>query len=207
MVNRFAIVIAIVLLLAGCVSVNPFQVAGGERAYLKNRAESQGASYFLYTFIHATTAAKKGWFEPDVTTALDDAVYTIPAGEMTVGLIVYYYPENGPATSIGEAIGISFKSLISPEARERVTGATTKNEIRTLDPDWDTAGQKLLRLKAEPGETYQANCAIEEGRAYLWLEDRDGHPVTDRVPGYGVTKHNEYFLWVNLPAPRLETSR
>ena len=204
MVSRFASVIVVALLLAGCISVNPFQVATGEGAFLKNRAELKGESYYLYMFTNATTASKKGWFEPDLTMARDDAVYTIPPGEMSVGLIVYYYPENGPVTSVGEAIGVGFKSIISPRARERVNTVRAKYEIWTLNPDWDSTGQALLRFKDVKGESYRANCAIEEGKAFLWLEDSHGEPVSERVPGYGVTQSNEYFLWVNLPAPHLE---
>ena len=197
--NRIALVIGVVLLLTGCPAVNPYQVPRNEAAFLQNRDENIGPSYFLYEFINAKSSAGIRTFEPEATTWRDEAVYTIPAGEVAVGVLIYYYPDRGPVASAGEALSTSFAFLFSAKARDRVNAATTKYLIWGPSPSWPVAGPESLLLQAAKGETYHVNCRIDGGRAYLWIEDSSGRQVSNEVPGYGIGKHNTLFLWDDLP--------
>jgi len=185
--------------LTGCASVNPFGVPEGKGAYLQNREEFKGESYFVYEFKSAITATGDERFEPDMTTAAYDARYQIPPGEMTLGLKILYYPNRGPMTSVGEALSTTFKMFYSGEAWSRFDDATTLFEIWIFNPKEKKSGLEGIRLQAIEGETYQIDCNIEGGKAYVWIEDRSGEKVTEIARGLGVTKHNEGFLWENLP--------
>jgi len=188
------------LLLTGCPSVNPYHVPAGEGAYLQNHRENQGRSYFEFLFNNAVTSEGRESFTPEATDAAYVAHYTIPPGDLTVGLTIRYFPEEGPVKSVGEALGVSFKFLISPEARERFNSSTTFYELRVINPESRVSGLEGLKLHAEKGQTYQINCKVEKGKAYIWLEDKNGERVTDVVRGLGITMHGEYFYWDNLPA-------
>lgn len=79
------------LFLVSCASVNPYEVPEGEGAYLKNWKEVKGESEFDYVFKDAVTTKGKKRFEHDQYTA--NNIYKIPSGEITLGLVIYYYPE------------------------------------------------------------------------------------------------------------------
>jgi len=188
------------LLLTGCPAVNPYHVPAGEGAHLQNRRANQGSSYFEFLFKNAVTTEGQESFEPEATDAAYEALYTIPSGDLTVGLTIRYFPEEGPVKSVGEALGVSFKFLFSSEARERFDSSTTFYELRVINPESRLSGLEGLKLHADKGKTYQINCKIEDGKAYIWLEDKNGERVTDIVRGLGITKHGEYFYWEDLPA-------
>lgn len=189
-----------VCFLSGCASINPFEVPQGEGAYLKNREEFKGQSYFVYDFINASTIKDYKSFEPDATTATYDAVYQIPSEEMTIALKILYYPKRGPVSSVGEALATSFGIFTSQKARSRFNDATTVYEIWVINPKRQLVGLEGIKLNATKGQTYQANCKIEGGKAYVWLENNEGERVTETVRGIGVTKRFEYFVWQNLPS-------
>ena len=109
--HKYRFLLVACLLMAGCASVNPYNVSEGEGAYLKNRSEYKGKSYFLYEFRTAVTLQERKSFEPDAATARDDAIYNIPSGHITLGGKILYYPKGGPVSSVGEAFGVSSKFI------------------------------------------------------------------------------------------------
>lgn len=197
--NKLRFLIVASLFLTSCASVNPYNVPEGTGSYLKNREEYKGKSYFVYLFQDAVTSVGKKSFEPDATTWAYDAIYKIPSGDIKVGLKILYYPKEGPVSSVGEAIGTSFKIFFSSDARSRFDAATTIYEIRVINLKEKVSGLEGIKLHAINGQAYQINCKVENGKAYVWIEDDSGKRISEVVRGFGVTKHNEVFVWEDLP--------
>ena len=57
-----------------------------------------------------------------------------------------------------------------------------------------------INLNALEGHTYQMNCKIEKGKAFIWIEEDGGKKVSKTV--LGLKAHRPYFLvWETLPPP------
>ena len=57
-----------------------------------------------------------------------------------------------------------------------------------------------VNLNALEGHTYQMNCMIEKGKAFIWIEEAGGKKVSKTV--LGLKAHRPYFIvWETLPPP------
>jgi len=179
----FGVSIVALSLLTACASTNPNNVPEGEGATLRNTMSSQRRAAFSYLF----TAAGDEKLAPKVTTM--GAKYKIPAGENLISLEIWYGPSGG----------------LSP--------FNNPFKIYVITVDWDapqdmwSSGIRGIKLNAVKGEFYNVNCNIEDGKAYIWIENRAGEKVTDTVlgigkyDGYDVSRWGEWWVWENLPAP------
>jgi hypothetical protein len=183
------------LFLAGCSSVNPYGLNEGTGAYLKERLEYRGKARFAYVFTAAETSEGKKYFDMGLIRREEVMIYKIPPGEITLNLKIIYTPE--------------VRSYITRHFED-------KYEIRVikLDPfiledmtieeaeSFRTSGLKGISFNALEGQTYQINCKIDNGKAYIWIEDISGKKVSQDVFGIGV-RSGEYFPWETLPPPVL----
>ena len=57
-----------------------------------------------------------------------------------------------------------------------------------------------INLNALEGYTYQIDCMLENGKAYIWIEEVSGEKVSETV--FGLKADYPYFLiWETLPQP------
>lgn len=171
MFHRKCLLCVALLISAGCATTSPYFPAHGEGAMLKNRLEHRGGARLSFFYVSVDSRElKPGW-----TTAESDAAYSIPDGPVRLELKVVYTPmaRSGFASALNEYYMIHvFRST-------------------SLDPDG-------VLLNAVAGETYTIDCRIEDGRAFVWIEDSGGVPVTDEVSGFGL-EAGRYWVWRNLP--------
>ena len=86
-------------------------------------------------------------------------------------------------------MALKLKIVYTPDARPGYA-LEDQYEIWVLEID----------LNALEGQTYQMDCRIEKGRAYIWIEDAGGKKVSETAPG--LKAHRPYFLvWKTLPSP------
>jgi hypothetical protein len=159
------------LILAGCTTTSPYVPAGGEGATLKNRLEYRGQARLSFFYVGVdSTVLKPGW-----TTAESEAAYSIPAGPTRLELKVVYTPRarSGFASALNEYYMIHVLRI-------------------------PTGNPNGIFLNAIAGEVYTIDCRIEDGSAFVWIEDSAGVPVTDEVPGFGL-EVGRYWVWRNLP--------
>lgn len=138
---------------------------------LKNRLEHRGQARLSFFFASVDSLVlKPGW-----TTAESEATYRIPAGPSRLELKVVYTPmfRGGLGSALNEYYMVHILRASSG------------------DPDG-------VLLNAKAGETYTIDCRIEDGRAFVWIEDASGVPVTEEVPGFGL-EAGRYWVWRNLP--------
>ena len=175
--RKLLLLITISLLTVSCASTNPYNITENKGAYLKNRKEQKGKATFIYTFSNGMTSDGKRSQFFEGNKAKNRVLYKIPSGEITLGLKILYFSEGGPVSSVGEALDISFKFLFSSEARSRLD-ATIPHEILVINPEESFSGLEGIKLNALEGYTYQINCKIEDGKAYIWIEDDSGKIVS-----------------------------
>ena len=103
-VKKLILLIIAFSFLAGCSSINPYNVPEGKGAYLKNRVESIGKATSVYLFKSVVTSTgEESFFHGANTPAEGEETYKIPSGTMTLGLkILYLWPINSPDTSINQ---------------------------------------------------------------------------------------------------------
>jgi hypothetical protein len=138
---------------------------------LQNRLEHRGQARLSFFYVSADSRVlKPGW-----TTAESEAAYRIPAGPARLELKVVYTPRarGGFASALNEYYMI--------------------HVLRTASGNPDG-----VFLNAMAGEAYTIDCRIEDGRAFVWIEDSGGVPVTDEIPGLGL-EVGRYWVWHNLP--------
>jgi hypothetical protein len=198
--KKILLLITASLFLISCASINPYDIPEGQGAYLKNRAEQKGKAKYIYAFNDAVTTEGKKSFEPDSTTAEKDAIYKIPSGEVTLGLRILYSPEAVQDLTVGDAVALSFQVLYSSEARSRYDNIVNPYEILVINPEENISGLEGVKINALEGYTYQIACKIENGKAYIWIEDDSGNKVSETVRGVGASYPN-YWLWEGLPKP------
>jgi hypothetical protein len=188
--------------LISCTTTNPYNLAEGEGAHLRNRVEIKGNSKYVYIFDSAITS--EGWKYLDPGLIADDPVeeriYKIPTGVITLGLSILYAPNAGPDLTVGGAVALSFQVLYSSEARSRYEDIVNPYEILVVNPKEKTSGLEGIKINALQGYTYQIACEIENGKAYIWIEDDTGNKVSETVRGIGASYPN-YWLWEDLPQP------
>ncbi len=199
MKKSIALIIAF-LYLASCASINPYNLAEGEGAYLKNRQEHIGKAKFIYLFNDAITSTGKKSFDPDINTAEWDTIYNVPSGELTLGLRIIYFPEAGLDPTVGEALKLGFTFLFSSESRSRVFGQVNHYLIWVINPEDKISGLEGVKINALEGITYRINSKIEDGKAYIWIEDDNDVKVSETVRGISAEYPN-YWLWDTLPPP------
>ncbi|MDH3432134.1 MAG: hypothetical protein OEQ14_19225 [Gammaproteobacteria bacterium] len=159
------------LVLVGCAGTNAHVPPDAAGATLQNRIEHRGQARLSFFYVSVDSGAlKPGW-----TTAESVAAYRIPAGPARLELKVVYTPRarGGFASALNEYYLI--------------------HVLRT--PSGNPDG---IFLNATAGETYTIDCRIEDGRAFVWIEDSSAVPVTDEVPGFGL-EAGHYWVWRNLP--------
>ena len=103
----------------------------------------------------------------------------------------------GLITPEGEAVykipsgkmGLRLKIVYTPKARSGIS-LEDQYEIWVLK----------INLKSLEGYTYQINCKIENGKAYVWIEEVSGKKVSETV--FGLKADYPYYLvWRTLPQP------
>ncbi|TNF92922.1 MAG: hypothetical protein EP297_12890 [Gammaproteobacteria bacterium] len=199
--SKILLLIIAFLFLASCASVNPYNVPEGQGAYLLNTGQRHGGAKYIYEFTSAVTSKGKEYFFSDsAAIAKKDVIYKIPSGKMTLGLKILYFPDAGPELTVGEAVGLSFQVLYSPEARTRYDNVINPYEILVINPEEKVSGMEGIKINALEGLTYQIACKIENGKAYIWVEDDSGNKVSETVRGIGF-RYPSYWLWEDLPQP------
>lgn len=80
----------VLLVSAACGSMNPYDVPEGEGAFLQNRVVKEGNAMYRYQFVHADDKfLDPGFF---TTENVYEALYTIPLGEVSVHVMIEYFP-------------------------------------------------------------------------------------------------------------------
>ena len=89
---------------ACCASVNPFNVPEGQGAFLQNQRVRDGSAVYRNRFIHANGEyLDVGLFSNE---NVDTATYTIPSGEVSVNIMVDYYPRMPPVSLVPRGIRV-----------------------------------------------------------------------------------------------------
>ena len=193
--NKIILLIVASLFLTSCASVNPYNVPEGEGAYLKNRIEYKGKSTYVYLFVDAATSAGRKGFDYTSDVADHDSIYRIPSGEIALGLTIKYFPKSRPPSTFGDFLEAMSKPF-SPATWARVKPF----EIFIINPKVKVSGVEGIKLDALEGHTYQINCKIEDGKAYLWIEDESGKIVSEVVRGLRAGRLGGWY-WEDLPQP------
>jgi hypothetical protein len=177
--SRLFAIGALLILVAGCASKPRYLEPEGDSAYLQNRIESQGQARFVYLFEYANGLD----ISPSDWTLKMPAKITskIYPGETVVGVQVVYTPAFGRnmfARMNDRMFYIFARDLGFTEERlVYISNNTSDLGYESL------TGLRGLRFNAEVGVTYQAAARVEDGRAYLWIEDSDGNAVSETVVG------------------------
>lgn len=79
--------VLVLVLLSGCGSTNPYNVPEGEGAFLQNRIVKEPRSMYAYQFLHADDEFLTTWTKNEYTMK-----YPIPPGEISVHVMVTYFP-------------------------------------------------------------------------------------------------------------------
>lgn len=190
-----------IFLQTSCSSINPYNIAEGKGANLKNSKEIKGKTTFFYSFTSGMTQDGKWVQFFEGNEAKERAIYKIPSGNISLGLKILYYYKGGPAKSAGEALDTSFKFLFSSKAREKLDSYMDHFEILVVNHKKSTAEYlKGININAKVGDTYHINCNIENGKANIWIENQNSEIVSEVVRGVGY-KHSRFWIWDNLPDP------
>lgn len=189
-----------VLFLTGCASTNPYNIADGEGAYLKNSKVTKGKTTLFYAFTSGMTPDGKWVQFYEGNEARDHVIYKIPSGNISLGLKILYYYKGGPVQVVGDALDTSFKYLFSSKARGKLDSYMDHFEILVVNSKNPVGYLQGININAKEGNSYYINCKIQNGKALIWIEDQNGEPVSDMVRGVGY-KHSKYWLWNNLPEP------
>ena len=172
--------VIILLLLASCASEPRQAEPEGDVAYLQNRADHPGRARFEYYFEQANEQELgPGFWE---TTLPFKMIYKIPPGETVIGLKIVYVPAYGKnifARGNDRYYYIFLRDLEFSE--ERIEYMSEK--IPEADPE-SLSGIRGLSFDAEGGSKYQIGSRIENGRAYVWIEELDGTILSDTVLGF-----------------------
>ncbi len=80
----------VLVVLAACGSMNPYNVPEGEGAFLQNHVVKVGNAMYRYRFVHA----EDEFLSPGLFTTTSEyyALFTIPPGEVSVHVIIEYFP-------------------------------------------------------------------------------------------------------------------
>jgi hypothetical protein len=188
-----------------CASVNPYELSEGEGAYFENREIIVGKTRYHYIFIDVITSEGKKDFGywlysgspyTSAPTGTTDKTTQLPAGVMSLGLNIYYFfpKEKQPEGQSGEPMRDG-----CAEARAAWEGCV---EIAVINAPYESPSFPKLELTAVTGTTYRINSKIEDGTAFIWIEDETGKQVSNVVRGlrypYG-GRHWSY--WETLPEP------
>ena len=200
--KKTILLITVLSFLISCTSTNPYNLAENEGAHLRNRIEIKGKAKYVYMFHSEITS--EGWKYLDPGLIADDPVgkriYKIPTGKITLGLSILYSPDAGPDLTVGGAVALSLQVFYSSEARSRYANIVNPYEIAVINPKENISGLEGIKINALEGYTYQIACKIENGKAYIWIEDDSGNKVSETVRGVGASYPN-YWLWEDLPEP------
>jgi len=170
---------ALLILVAGCASEPRYLEPEGDSAYLQNRTESQGQARFTYLFEYANglDISPSEW-ALKMPANVRSNIYP---GETVVGVQVIYTPAYGRnmfARMNDRMFYIFSRDLGFTEERLAYISENTS------DVDYESlTGLRGLRFNAEVGVAYQVAARVEDGRAYLWIEDADGNAVSETVVG------------------------
>jgi len=166
-------------LIVGCASAPRYIQPTGDVAYLQNRIQYYRQARFIYFFEFANgldISAKEF-----AMTAPAKARASIYPGETVVGVKIVYTPAYSR-----NVFGRGNDRMYYIYARDLGMTDDRLAFISENAPDVDVArisGLKGLRFRAEAGHTYQVASRIENGRAYIWIEEPDGNAVSDTVLG------------------------
>ena len=170
---------ALLLVLAGCASEPRYEQPKGEGAFLQNRVESQGQARFVYYFeyVDGLDISPSEWS----LSLPANARSKIYPGETVVGVQVIYTPAYGRnlfARMNDRMYYIFVRDLgFTDERLEYMSQHAEELDVQAL------SGLKGISFKAIAGKTYQAGARIENGQAFVWIEDIDGNVVSDTVLG------------------------
>jgi len=168
------------LLIAGCASEPRYVEPDGDTAHLQNRTERQGQARLDYFFEYADQQKLGPGFWSLQMPA--DVVNKIRPGKTVVGLRILYTPAYGKNIF---ARGNDLQYFIFVRdlgfTADRIQQMT--EQIAEAEPG-SLSGLGGLSFDAEVGHTYQIGCRIENGQAFIWIEEPDGSIVSDAVQGF-----------------------
>jgi len=168
-----------VLILTGCASGPSNTEPRGDVARLNNRVEYQGQARLDYVLEFADEKEIGPGFW--TVTMPANIVSEIEPGRTVIGLKILYTPAYGKnifARGNDRQYFIFVRDLgFSEERIEYMSQSIPDVEAVSL------SGLRGLRFDAIAGQTYQPACRIENGEAYVWMEDLDGNIVSDTVRG------------------------
>lgn len=186
--KKIILLIAALLFLISCTSTNPYNLGESEGSRLKNREVFKGNTRYIYIFDNVTTSEERKILDPGIIAddVVEKRIFQIPSGELTLGFNIRYTPNYKP--------GFLYKNF------------QDIYEIMVINPTVRVEGLEGVKINALEGYTYQINCKIEDGKAYIWIEDESGKKVSETVRGIGATRipgtfSYNYWLWENLPDP------
>jgi hypothetical protein len=177
--KRTVVVCMFSLLVSGCASEPRYLEPGGDGAYLQNRTEMQGQARFIYLFEYANglVISPSEW-SLKMPAKVKSKIYP---GATVVGVQVIYTPAYG--RNMFARLNDQMFYIFS-----RDLGLTEERLAYIADKSPDVEFESLtgvlgLRFEARVGVTYQAAARVEDGRAFLWIEDSDGNVVSETVVG------------------------
>lgn len=165
----------------------------GKGAYLKERIVHKDKSRYSYVFTSSITSAGKKLFDMGLIRPEKEMTYKIPSGKITLNVKIIYTPE--VREYITRHLEDKYEILvinIDPLVLDNMTIAESKSK--------NTSGLRGITINAMEGVTYQINCRIEDGKAYIWIEDTNGNKASREVLGIG-WRSGHYWLWETLPEP------
>ena len=178
--RKISLTIITVLILASCASEPRNAGLRGDVAHLNNRVEYKGQARLDYVFEFAGEKEIGPGFW--TVTMPANIVSEIEPGRTVVGLKILYTPAYGKsifARGNDRQYYIFIRDLgFSEERIEYMSESIPGVEPASLN------GLRGLRFDAIAGQTYQAGCRIENGEAYVWIEDLEGNIVSDTVRGF-----------------------
>jgi hypothetical protein len=184
--NKIILLMVASLFLASCASLNPYNIEEGKGAYLQNRREIKGKARYISEFRSIRPEAYGGQHRSLKLMIADEKgdVFTVPTGKLILGLDIYYSPK------------VVFRSYVCNLERFY--------DLVVINPKVDMPSSALqgIEINALEGHVYHVNCKIEDGKAFIWIEDEDGNRVSEVVRGFRVD-YSGYSLWENLPSPAL----
>lgn len=190
--SSFALLVLVIAQLTGCAPTPSYITPAGPGAYLQNRLVEKGNTRFFYFFefagIHELepTGINKALTKTRAifkTNSPYDAKYKIVPGRTVVGVRVVYTPYFG--TNVFSRMNdVYYHIFVRDLGFNDQQIAYYEENLAGVEAD-DLSGTQGLEIDARAGKTYLANCRIENGRAYVWIENLDGEVVSRTVTGFG----------------------